>query len=321
MRAWRIGVLASLALSQCLDLAQARDPAECARRFTRLRMISHDVGIGQLKEIRTAIRDLKGQAQLREYQALSNRLPVLRPRVEMFRSQGEIPRDASGAHLISPEHIADYLHALGRGTLEVLYVPGSRIPHLPQSVGQVGHVAIRIGGMVYHQTGQSGFREESLQSFLYVTKKNLRVYGTVLKISAREEALAKRLFATMREKQIPYSFLLNNCAQTACRALDLLQIRGLTQAKAIDPLLTHKLARKSGRQIMQNIYNVDKDRPDRAVALDTLKNRMFVYGLPVAAPSLPLIGVETLEALFNFLSSPTSAAGGGGGSSGSRTGG
>lgn len=287
-----------------LLLSSLSVPSKEGSSTSKFRRIANDFGIGRLAEIRSEIRSIRLQAlELRtSLPTVSDQVPYLKTRVVRFIDKNSILRGELGAFSILPHNIDGYLNAIGKDTIELLYVPGAGVPHIPSWVNRVGHIAIRVGGMVYHQTGSSGFRVETLKNFLYQTKKDLKVFGTVLRVSPKESQLVAGYLKVMSQRQAPYSLLLNNCAQAACRALSLTQASRIPAAAGFDPLVLQMAARRNARMVMRNVYNADKDIPTRQLATATTMNRLAFYGLPtLAGGAVTAVAFEATDLLLQYL--------------------
>lgn len=285
-------------------LREAPKADKAATSPSKLKRIAADFGVGEIRVIRDEVREIKSIMRSRqgEFSGFSSDVPETGARIESFLRANSLDQSVSGYRMIPEHRIGRYLDAIGRDTIELLYVPGAAIPHLPKSVNRVGHLAVRVDGTVYHQTGGSGFRVESMESFLYATKKEHKVFGTVLRVSPREAEVMKSFFQAMSERQVPYSFLLNNCSQAACRAIALSGMERLPRIAGQDPLIVRALAGRSDRVALRTLYNAEKEAVAPELLNPTLKNRIAFYGTPaLAATGAAYGGTEALDVLIEYL--------------------
>ena len=216
--------------------------------------------------------------------------------------KGNINKEINGHKVIPTAELDRYTKEVGKDSIEFLYIPGADVPHLPKSFNRVGHVAMRIGDKVYHQTGGSGFKIETFDNFINSTKKNYKVYGSVLQVSPKEQEIMKDYFTQMHAKQLPYSFLLNNCSHASCSALKLADVDNITKMAQHDPVLTSTLIKRSERVVMQTAYNIDKDLSPSQLKLATASNRAVFYGVPVlTASGAGYAGVQAVDFVVDYI--------------------
>lgn len=267
-------------------------------------LISKDFGGGKNKMIKTEI-DAMMKATAREKEAFTH-LPsdpkFTKKELSAFLKKEKIDTNPKSPAILEGEKLAAYKKEVTKDTVEMLYIPGSEIPFLPNSVNKVGHVAIRIGDKVYHQTGGSGFKIESFDDFLNKTKKNYKVFGTVLESSEKERKVMEAYFQKMHDKQLPYSFLVNNCSQAVCKAMKLADFENVPAPMQFDPILSTIAAKRSERVMMKTMYNADKDMSVDELRKATVNNRLAFYGIPGAAAGAATIGTyEAADFLIEYL--------------------
>ncbi|MCM2276456.1 MAG: hypothetical protein NDJ89_00075 [Oligoflexia bacterium] len=297
----------SSALRARIDASVAAAAGEASEvKPSLVKLLAKDFGVGQYGTITgelRGIRELTRQSK-RELAALWPGLVTKERDVRDFIARNALRKEIQGHRIVPLGKLEDYERTIAKDTVELLYVPGANVPHLHKSVNHVGHLAMRIGDRVYHQTGGSGFRIESLREFLTETKKDFKVFGTVLQVSPREREIMRRYFEGLHEKQVPYSFLLNNCAQAVCRALDLAEVRRPRGLAAFDPVLTTAALKRSERRVLKTAYNIDRDLPPAALKAATLSNRAVFYGLPAGAAGAGAYGIiEAVDLLVDYIDS------------------
>jgi hypothetical protein len=195
-----------------------------------------------------------------------------------------------------------YQESVGKDTIELLYIPGAEVPHLPEAIRNVGHIALRIGDKVYHQTGGSGFKIENFKDFINLTKGKYKIYGQVLKASEKEQAVMENYFKKIKEKKLPYSFLVNNCSQTICRSLSLADFEKVNPVAALDPLFTKMTIERSERVLLKTSYNMDKDVSEFDLKKATLANRAAFYGIPLAVSTAAATGsYQAIDFVIEYL--------------------
>jgi hypothetical protein len=267
-------------------------------------LISKDFGGGKNKMIKTEI-DAMMKATAKEKAAfahLSNDPKFTKKELSAFLKKEKIDINPKSPAILEGEKLAAYKKEVTKDTVEMLYIPGSEIPFLPNAVNKVGHVAIRIGDKVYHQTGGSGFKIESFDDFLNKTKKNYKVFGTVLESSEKERKVMESYFQKMHDKQLPYSFLVNNCAQAVCKAMKLADFENVRAPMNFDPILSTIAATRSERVMMKTMYNADKDMTVEELKKATFNNRLAFYGIPGAAAGAATVGTyEAADFLIEYL--------------------
>lgn len=267
-------------------------------------LISKDFGGGKNKMIKTEI-DAMMKATAKEKEAFthfSSDPKFTKKDLSSFLKKEKIETNPKAPTVLEGEKLAAYKKEVTKDTVEMLYIPGSEIPFLPNSVNKVGHVAIRIGDKVYHQTGGSGFKIESFDDFLNKTKKNYKVFGTVLESSEKERKVMEAYFQKMHDKQLPYSFLVNNCSQAVCKAMKLADFENVPAPMQFDPILSTIAAKRSERVMMKTMYNADKDMSVDELRKATVNNRLAFYGIPGAAAGAATIGTyEAADFLIEYL--------------------
>lgn len=266
-------------------------------------LLFKDFGGGKNKIIKSEI-DKMLDATKAERSALaevSNEQINKRAIVEKFEKDNKLTSEKGMPNIIPKDKLAEYQEKIGKDTVELLYIPGSEIPFLPNSVNKVGHIAFRIGDKVYHQTGGSGFKIETFENFLGKTKEKYKVFGQVMQVSEKEKLIMESYFKKMYEKQLPYSFLVNNCSQAVCRAMKLSDFEK-TPALTHDPILTKLKLERSERVVMKTMYNADKDLTVSELKKATLNNRLAFYGIPAAAGASAAIGsYEAVDFVIEYL--------------------
>ncbi len=275
-----------------------------------LAVAAGDFGIGRSALIRKEVQSIRGwiQGEARAVDGFASQLPETEVAVNRFRFATGLYRGSRDVVTVPSRAIDSWEKIVGPQSIEVLYVPGADVPYLPEKVRHVGHIAVRVGNMVYHQTGGSGFRKETLQQFILETKADHKVYGTVLKASPREREIMRRYFDAMFDKQVPYSFLLNNCSEAACRAMSYAGVMNLPRAAGLDPFVMKKIvARRSDRVVVRTVYNAEKEGDWRELRNAVLRNRMFFYGVPVGVTGAAGTGLgygiwEASELLSDWIS-------------------
>jgi len=263
-----------------------------------------DLGGGKNQYIKEEIKIIRSKLRenLTRFDTLSDKLDSKKSAVQSYLKENESPVKIADFQTIPSKNLNLYSEKVGKDSIELMYIPGSDIPHMHKSVNRVGHVALRIGDKVYHQTGGSGFKIESLDDFINKTKKNYKVYGQVLESSPKERAIMEEYFQVMHEKQLPYSFLQNNCSQSVCRAFDLAQIKKYNSAESLDPILTVAKIKRSDRVVMKTVYNEDKDVGHNQMKLLTASNRSLFYGLPLATGGAAAYeSLQMVDLLINFM--------------------
>ncbi|MBC7538442.1 MAG: hypothetical protein H7281_06455 [Bacteriovorax sp.] len=270
----------------------------------RVSLITKDFGKGKNKVIKDEINAILKIVK-DEKKSLEN-LPTSvinqKENIKAFKSTHTISLDSKAPISIAPKDLVEFQKTIGKDTMELLYVPGADVPHLPESIKRVGHVAIRIGDKVYHQTGGSGFKIEKFEDFLYKTKQNYKVYGQVIEVSEKEKAVMESYFKKMYDKQLPYSFLANNCSQTICRSMELADMKSTNAVIARDPFLTQLKISRNERVVMKTSYNDDKDLSLKDLNMATVKNRLAFYGVPlVSTGSVAGAGYEAVDLVVEYL--------------------
>ena len=267
-------------------------------------LISKDFGGGKNKMIKTEI-DSMMKATANEKTAfahLSNDPKFTKKELSTFLKKEKIESDPKMPSILEGEKLAAYKKTVTKDTVELLYIPGSEIPFLPNAVNKVGHVAIRIGDKVYHQTGGSGFKIESFDDFLNKTKKNYKVFGSVMQASEKEMKVMEAYFKKMHDKQLPYSFLVNNCSQAVCKAMKLADFENVPAPLNFDPILATITAKRSERVMMKTMYNADKDMSVEELKKATVGNRLAFYGIPAATAGAATAGTyEAADFLIEYL--------------------
>lgn len=259
-----------------------------------LAVAAGDFGVGRSALIRKEVRSIRGwiQEEARSINGFASDLPETEAALNRFRFATGLHRGPKDVVTVPPRALGPWEQIVGSKSIELLYVPGADVPYLPEKVRHVGHVAVRVGNMVYHQTGGSGFRKETLQQFILETKADHKVYGTVLKASPREQEIMRRYFDAMYERQVPYSFLLNNCSEAACRAMTYAGVVDLPRVAGLDPLIVKKIvARQNDRTVVRTVYNAEKEGDWKELRNAVLRNRMFFYGAPVGVAGITGTGV------------------------------
>lgn len=274
------------------------------KKASAFSLLAKDFGLGTNKQIKDEIESmkkitLKNKEKLSEY---SSQIKNKEEDIRGFLANGKPTKEIDGHKIIPPEDFERFGQSVGKDTIEFLYIPGADVPHLPKSFNKVGHVAMRIGDKVYHQTGGSGFKIESFENFITSTKKNYKVYGNVLQVSPKEQEIMKDYFTQMHSKQVPYSFLLNNCSQASCSALKLAEVGSVTKLAQHDPVLTAALVKRSERLVMQTAYNVEKDLSPNQLKIATASNRAVFYGVPISAAAITGYGgVQAVDLVIDYV--------------------
>ncbi len=263
-----------------------------------------DFGAGKNQYIKEEISLIKERVKNQESSLalLSNKPNLKRQDVADYLKTHPTKDSIPDFKSIPSTELNSYTEKVAKDSIELLYIPGADIPHLPKAVNRVGHIAIRIGDKVYHQTGGSGFKIENFADFINKTKKDYKVYGQVLESSPKERAIMEEYFNMMKEKQLPYSFLQNNCAQSVCRALDLAKINKYNAGTALDPILTTAKIKRSDRVVMKTVYNEEKDLSHSQMKILTTSNRALFYGLPTTTLAGSMYeSYQMVDWLINFL--------------------
>lgn len=270
----------------------------------RMSLLLKDFGVGKNKVIKTEIDNILKTVRddKRAFESLSNAPKNKSSEINDFLKEHQLGSNLKNPVPITALNLADYQKKIGKETIELLYIPGADVPHLPEAIKRVGHVAIRIGDKVYHQTGGSGFKIESFENFLGTTKKNYKVYGQVIKASEKEQKVMESYFQKVHDKQLPYSFLVNNCSQTICRSLGLADIEKMNPVVQLDPYLTQLKMSRNDRVLMKTSYNADKDLSEKALLKATAANRLAFYGIPAAGVATTAgLGVEAVDVVIDYL--------------------
>lgn len=269
-----------------------------------LSLISKDFGGGKNAIIKKEIESMM-KATAEEKKALSHlsSTPALnKAQLNNVLKKQDIEIEKGVPTILSGDKLELFKKDVTKDTVELLYIPGSEIPFLPNAVNKVGHVAIRVGNKVYHQTGGSGFKIESFDDFLNKTKKNYKVFGTVMQASEKEMKVMETYFKKMHDKQLPYSFLVNNCAQAVCKAMKLADFENVAAPMNFDPVLSLIAAKRSERVMMKTMYNADKDMSVEELRKATVNNRLAFYGIPAAAAGTAALGTfEAADFLIEYL--------------------
>lgn len=267
-------------------------------------LLAKDLGLGRTKLIQKDLREVERlvqaqKAELSRYSAVR----VNKERdVQEFVSENALSREIDGHRVVSTELLPSYTSRIGKDTVELLYIPGAAVPHLPSSVQSVGHLAMRVGDKVYHQTGSSGFQAESFSHFLGLREGGRKVYGTVLQVSPQEKEIMTRYFNRLYEKQIPYSVILNNCSQAACKGLSLADVKKLPEFGRFDPLMVSTLIKRSDRVALKTLYNARSDLSSQKLKLATARNRAAFYGVPLlTGAGITYGGVEAVDLVIDYL--------------------
>lgn len=267
-------------------------------------LLAKDFGVGKGKLIKNELELMKKNTMSNK-EKFASLSPVIKNKendVNQFMLTSKAKKDIDGYQVIPREDLARFEKDVAKDTIEFLYIPGADVPHLPKGINKVGHVAMRIGDKVYHQTGGSGFKIEPFSEFINGTKKNYKVYGSVLQVSPKEQEVMKHFFTQMKEKQLPYSFLLNNCSQASCRALKLSEVENIPLIAQQDPVVTNALIKRSERLVMQTAYNVEKDLSSAKLKIATASNRAVFYGVPIGAASAAGAGgVQAVDLVVDYI--------------------
>lgn len=299
------GALAFKNLSPVLRASFIKNTVQNApKKKSVLSLLAKDFGVGQGKIIKQELDGMKklATANKEKLSALSPRITSKESDIDQFVLKGNINKEINGHKVIPTTELDRYTQEVGKDSIEFLYIPGADVPHLPKSFNRVGHVAMRIGDKVYHQTGGSGFKIESFDNFINSTKKNYKVYGSVLQVSPKEQEIMKDYFTQMHAKQLPYSFLLNNCSHASCSALKLADVDNITKMAQHDPVLTSTLIKRSERVVMKTAYNIDKDLSPSQLKLATASNRAVFYGVPVlTASGAGYAGVQAVDFVVDYI--------------------
>lgn len=267
-------------------------------------LINKDFGGGKnaliKKEIEAMIGQTKAEKEL--YAHLAKEPAFTKSNYNAFLKEEKIANDPKVPIVLKGEKLDAFKKDVAKDTVELLYIPGSEIPFLHDSINKVGHVAIRIGNKVYHQTGGSGFKIESFDDFLNKTKKNYKVFGTVMEASPKEMKVMETYFKKMHDKQLPYSFLVNNCSQAVCKAMSLADFENIPAPLNFDPILSTIVAKRSERVMGRTMYNADKDLSVEELKKATVGNRLAFYGIPAATAGAGAIGTyEAADFLIEYL--------------------
>jgi hypothetical protein len=267
-------------------------------------LLLKDFGGGKNKIIKDEIEQMLKAAnkEKNNYDSLSNLAINKKQSIKEFKEKFNLKSDLSELNIINPTSLKEYEKTIVKDTAELLYIPGSEIPFLPNSINKVGHIAFRMGDKVYHQTGGSGFKVESFEDFLFKTKKNYKVFGQVLEISEKEKAIMENYFNKMHSKQLPYSFLVNNCSQAICKSMSLADFEKVNSLTSHDPILTNLQMSRSERVVMKTMYNADKDLSVEELKKAALNNRLAFYGVPtMAGAAVGTAGYEAIDFYIEYL--------------------
>jgi hypothetical protein len=236
--------------------------------------------------------------------------PLSREIIDKSSSVGKLVNDNAttktlyGYTVIDKKLEKQYRRLITKDTVEFLYIPGTKVEFLPNAIQDVGHVALRVGDKVYHQTGTGGFKMERFSSFIHTTKGKNKVFGQVLNVSPDEMDRMKRYFSEIKSSDIPYSFIFNNCSQSACRALDIAEVTKIKGLSALDPSLAHQRVRRSERVAMKTVYNIDQDDSLEAINAAIRRNRVVFYGAPLLAQSgITYGGIEAVDLVIDHIES------------------
>ncbi|MFA6238444.1 MAG: hypothetical protein WC635_14010 [Bacteriovorax sp.] len=287
-----------------LSLLKTKSSLSSAKTPGTISLLLKDFGAGKNKIIKTEMDNIVSVVREEKIQiaSMSSNTKKMKPEVDQFLKNHQLAADLNRPVQITTSNLSDYQKNIGKDTVELLYIPGADVPHLPNAVKRVGHIALRIGDKVYHQTGGSGFKIETFENFLGVTKKNYKVYGQVIESSEKEKLVMKSYFQKVYEKQLPYSFLVNNCSQSVCRSMGLADIEKINPAAQLDPFLTQRKIARSDRVVMKTAYNTDKDLSDEDLLKATAANRLAFYGIPAAgAATTAGLGVEAVDFVIEYL--------------------
>lgn len=265
-------------------------------------LLFQDFGGGKNKMIRAEIKNMMELTKKEKIVGLSNNSVEKKSAIQNFIRQNKLNNESKVTVQIPIEKLPQYQKEIASDTVELLYIPGSEIPFLPNAINKVGHIALRIGNKVYHQTGGSGFKIESFEDFLSKTKKDYKVFGQVMEVSPKEKAVMESYFQKMHEKQLPYSFLVNNCAQAVCKSMKLADFENVSPILAHDPVTTSLQLERSKRVVMKTMYNADKDLSVEELKKATANNRLAFYGIPaVAAGAASVSTYEAVDFVIEYL--------------------
>ena len=296
------GIIKKTSASEILSAIGLKEPKITKPLSERVGLLFKDFGGGKNKVIKKEIDDILNvvREEKNHNSGLSNIPKDKTSDLNKFFKQAPPPSPAKLTPVhISADHLSEYEKLIGKDTIELLFIPGADVPHLPQAIKRIGHIAFRIGDKVYHQTGGSGFRIESFANFLNSTKKDYKVYGEVLKASEKEQKVMASYFQKVYDKKIPYSFLANNCSQTICRAMGLADIEKMNPVVSLDPLLTKLVVQRNDRVILRTVYNVEKDLNEKELLKANLANRAAFYGVPLAGAGL--VGASSYRAIDSVI--------------------
>jgi len=302
----RIVSIAAAGLTGAAVLGKIAETVAAARLqpATAAYKLRKDLGIGSNKMILRELDEIKKTVEVEKLGLAGVSRQIVNKESDInrfFGAQGD-GATMDGHRVVAGDRLTEYVNTVGNDSAELLYVPGSQIKHLPNGINRVGHMALRVGDKVYHQTGGSGFRIESLENFLNVTKKDYRVYGTVIQISPRERAIMSKFLTRLHDKQLPYSFLLNNCSQVACRAMELAEVDRSRSLTSFDPALVETLLKRSRRVTAKTVYNADRDLPTPGLRVATTATRAVYYGAPVTAGvAAGYAGVSAIDSFLDYL--------------------
>lgn len=266
-----------------------------------IRLVLIDFGVGNNTMIKKEIQQMIAltKNENKNIIKISNEIVDKKSEIELFKAATNHKNDAKTATIITPSQLDNYQKLVAKDSVELLYIPGSDIPFLPNSVNKVGHIAFRIGDKVYHQTGTKGFKVETFDHFLKVTKKEYKVFGQVMQVSEKEKVVMESYFQKMYEKQLPYSMLMNNCTQAVCRAMSLASFEKINPLSKFDPVFANLQLQRSKRVVMKTLYNAEKDLTEKELKKATVNNRLAFYGVPLGAAAAGSTG--TYEAVDFFI--------------------
>lgn len=296
-----IGLVATTLAPKAINLLKSMTQSK-VQNPTTASLLFQDFGGGKNKMIREEIKKMIELTKNEKVVGLSNRSVEKKSAVQNFINQNKLNSESKTVTQIPLEKLPQYQKEIASDTVELLYIPGSEIPFLPNSINKVGHIALRVGNKVYHQTGGSGFKIESFEDFLTKTKKEYKVFGQVMEVSPKEKAVMESYFQKMHDKQLPYSFLVNNCSQAVCKAMKLADFEKVTPILAHDPVTTSLQLERSKRVVMKTMYNADKDLTVEELKRATANNRLTFYGVPaVAAGAASVSTYEAVDFVIEYL--------------------
>lgn len=297
-------LLTSTIAPKTISLLKSLTTSENSSKPKVFNLLLKDFGDGKNNAIRNEIKAMidstKKESKL--LLGLSSEVKDTKVGLEAFSKKNNLIVDANKSTAISPDILKDYEAKIGNDTIELLYIPGSDVPFLHDSINKVGHVAIRIGNKVYHQTGGSGFKIETLDEFLNKTKKKHKVFGQVIQASEKEMKVMELYFQKMYDKQLPYSFLVNNCSQAVCKAMSLADLENVNPLIRHDPFFTQMQINRNERVVMRTLYNADKEGTEKELTKATINNRLAFYGVPMATgAAVGTIGYEAVDFVIEYL--------------------